>query len=114
MPKKTDQKKGQAVTKKSKIPKKTAQYGGKQTASKVFEKAKLVRGKDPKLYRQDPYGNIMYKHSHGKATRGGWDVDHIKPKSRGGSNSIVNLQALNASTNRRKGNTLVKKSRHSG
>ncbi len=43
----------------------------------------------------------------------GWEVDHIKPITRGGSDTTVNQQALNVSVNRSKGNTLVKKSRHS-
>jgi 5-methylcytosine-specific restriction endonuclease McrA len=90
-----------------------AKYGQKQTATKVFNSAKPIKGKDEKLYRQDPYGNTMFKHSQGKSTSLGWDVDHIKPVSKGGGNSIGNLQALNSSVNRSKGNTLVKKSRHS-
>lgn len=90
-----------------------AKYGGVNTKDKVWNLADKVSGKDPNLYRQDPYGNTMYKHSHGKSTSMGWDIDHIKPQSRGGSDYINNLQALNASTNRSKGNTLVKKSRHS-
>jgi 5-methylcytosine-specific restriction endonuclease McrA len=85
----------------------------KEQREKAWENAKPVRGKDPDLYRQDPYGNVMYKHSHGKSSEMGWDVDHIKPASRGGSDSTKNLQALNASVNRSKGDTLVKKSRHS-
>jgi 5-methylcytosine-specific restriction endonuclease McrA len=91
-----------------------ATYGQKSTANKVFNLAKPVAGKDPKLYRQDPYKNVMYKHSHGKSSPGGWDIDHIKPSARGGSDSIRNLQALNTTVNRSKGDTLVKASRHSG
>lgn len=34
----------------------------------------------------------------------GRDVDHIKPLSRGGSNSRSNLRAISASANRAKGN----------
>ncbi len=79
----------------------------------VWNKAKKIRGKDPRMHRQDPYGNPMYKPSYGKASDMGWDIDHIKPKSRGGSDATRNLQALNSSTNRSKGNTLKKKSRHS-
>lgn len=90
-----------------------AKYGGANTKDKVWSLADKVSNKDPSLYRKDPYGNVMYKHSHGKATSMGWDVDHIKPQSRGGSDFINNLQALNTSINRSKGNTLVKKSRHS-
>ena len=80
---------------------------------KVWNNAQTVRGKDPDLYRKDPYGNVMYKHSHGKASEMGWDVDHIIPASRGGSDATRNLQALNTTVNRSKGDTLVKKSRHS-
>ena len=79
----------------------------------VWNKAKRIQGKDPKQYRQDPYGNTMYKSSQGKNSDMSWDVDHIKPKSRGGSDSTQNLQALNSSVNRSKGNSLQKKSRHS-
>lgn len=80
---------------------------------KVWEKAKKIQGKDPSLYRQDPYGNTMYWHSYGVASEMGWDVDHIRPVSRGGSDATRNLQALNASVNRSKGADLRKRSRHS-
>jgi len=80
---------------------------------KAWDNAKKVRSKDPNLYRQDPYGNIMYKPYFGKNSLMGWEVDHIKPKSRGGSDSTRNLQALNTKVNKNKGDTLVKKSRHS-
>jgi len=42
----------------------------------------------------------------------GWEVDHIKPSNKGGSDATINLQALNTSVNRSKGDSLVKKSRH--
>ncbi len=79
----------------------------------VWDKAKKVRGKDPAKYRQDPYGNTMHYDSHGKGSAMGWDVDHIKPKAKGGSDSTRNLQALNSGVNRSKGDSLKKKSRHS-
>ena len=55
----------------------------------------------------------MYKNSYGKNTAMGWDIDHIKPTSKGGKDTINNLQALNSSINRQKGDSLQKKSRHS-
>jgi len=85
----------------------------KEQKEKVWDKAKTVRGKDPDLYRQDPYGNVMYKPSQGKLSDMGWDVDHIKPKSKGGSDAIRNLQALNSTVNRSKRDSLKKKTRHS-
>jgi 5-methylcytosine-specific restriction endonuclease McrA len=80
---------------------------------KAWESATTVRGKNPDLYRKDPYGNVMYKPSYGKMSQMGWDVDHITPQSKGGSDATRNLQALNASVNRSKGDSLQKKSRHS-
>ncbi len=81
--------------------------------AKAWTSAKVIRGKSPAKYRKDPYGNTMYKASQGKSSPMGWDVDHIKPKSKGGSDSTRNLQALNSSVNRSKGDSLVKRSRHS-
>lgn len=79
---------------------------------KVWEKAKKIPGKDRTKYRRDPYNNVLRYESYGKNSKMGWDIDHIVPLSRGGSNNIRNLQALQIAENRRKGNTLKKKSRH--
>ncbi len=85
----------------------------KEQIEKAWNNAKKVSGKNPDKYRKDPYGKTMYKASHGKSSDMGWDVDHIKPKSKGGKDTTKNLQALNSSINRSKGDTLKKKSRHS-
>ena len=79
----------------------------------VWDKAKPIQGKDPSKYRADPYGNEMYYDSYGKDTEKGWEIDHIKPAARGGSDATVNLQALNTEVNRQKGDSLKKRSRHS-
>ena len=79
----------------------------------VWKKAKKISGKDAAKYRQDPYGRTIYKSSYGKTSSMGWEIDHIKPASKGGSGSIRNLQALNTSTNRSKGADGRKRSRHS-
>lgn len=87
-------------------------YNSKNAKDAVFNKASVIKNKDKNLYRQDPYGNTLYKYSYGKDTTMGWNIDHIKPQSRGGSHFIKNLQALQSNINKSKGNTLVKKSRH--
>ena len=84
-----------------------------ETRDAIWNKAKKIKGKDPDEYRQDPYGNTMHKLSYGKDTSRGWEIDHIKPKNKGGSDAPVNLQALNTGINRSKGDSLKKKSRHS-
>ncbi len=80
--------------------------------NKAWNSAKPIRGKDPDQYRQDPYGNVMARSSYGKNTSQGWEVDHIKPTARGGSDATRNLQALNTEVNREKGDSLVKRNRH--
>ena len=70
----------------------------------VWEKGQKVRGKNPDLYRKDKYGNEMYKPSYGKATEKGWEIDHSKPQSKGGTDHLNNLQPMNTSANRQKGN----------
>lgn len=79
---------------------------------RVWSQAKPIKGKDPKQYRQDPYGNTLKYSDYGTNKGTGWEIDHIKPKDRGGSDYISNLQALQTKTNREKGDSLVKKSRH--
>ena len=88
-------------------------YKSEKCKEKVWECAKEIKNKDPDKYRQDPYGTQICKSSYGKTSCQGWQIDHIKPQSRGGSDNLCNLQALNSSINMSKGNTLVKKSRHS-
>jgi len=85
----------------------------KTEKEKAWNNAKKVRGKDPARYRQDPYGNLICKSSYGKDSDMGWEVDHINPKSNGGSDSTANFQALKTSVNREKSDSRVKKSRHS-
>ena len=95
------------------IDMKRTKYSQKRCFLNVFAKAKSIKNKDPKKYRQDPYGNIMYLSSYGKYSLMGWSIDHIQPRAIGGSDDIRNLQALNSKINASKGKTSVKKSRHS-
>ena len=80
----------------------------KDEKDRVWDKARKVRGKNPNLYRRDSKGNEIYKPSYGKNSEKGWEIDHIKPRSKGGSDNIRNLQALQTQANRRKGNKYKK------
>lgn len=70
----------------------------------IWEKASIISGMDPKFYRKDRFGFLMYKPSYGKTSAMGWEVDHVKPKSKGGNDNLSNLQPLFWWCNRSKSN----------
>ncbi len=45
----------------------------------------------------------MYKPSYGKQTDYGWEIDHSKPISKGRTNHLNNLQAMQREQNKDKG-----------
>ena len=68
----------------------------------IWDKGRIVRGKNPDLYRKDVYGNIMFKPSYGKTSAMGWNVDHSKPQAKGGTDHLNNLQPMNSRANCKK------------
>lgn len=78
----------------------------KSEVDRAWNKSAHVTSADPNKYRQDNCGNVIYKGSYGKDTTMGWNVDHKKPLSKGGSYNSVNLQALQTAQNKSKSNTL--------
>lgn len=68
----------------------------------AWEKAKPIRGKDPNVWRKDDYGNKIRWGSYGTQGEYGWEIDHIKPKAKGGTDSSRNLRALHWEENRKK------------
>ena len=75
----------------------------KHQQSHAWESADKIRGKNPEVYRQDAYGNTMYRASQGKRTEMGWEMDHKHPLAKGGTNHTRNWQALQWEENRKKG-----------
>lgn len=72
--------------------------------AQIWDKGQTIRGKNPDLYRRDIYGNTMYRPSYGKTSEMGWNVDHSKPQSLGGTDHLNNLQPMNSRANSSKGN----------
>ena len=80
----------------------------KTKRDEVWNKGIKVPGWDPNIKRVDIFGNpIRYNH-YGKKTKAGWEIDHIIPKSKGGSNKLKNLQPLQFEANRIKSDKLTK------
>ncbi|MES2285300.1 MAG: HNH endonuclease [Bacteroidota bacterium] len=64
---------------------------------KVWEKALVIEGIDPQIYRLDNCGalikNVLYLNEFSSLSMG-WEIDLIQPRSKGGTDDLPNLQAL--------------------
>ena len=70
---------------------------------KIWDKGHTIRGTYPDFWRKDDEGNLIRRASYGTQGQYGWEKDHKKPSSKGGSDNIGNLRPLNWEANRAKG-----------
>ncbi len=70
---------------------------------RVWEKASSIPGYDPDIWRKDFAGAWIRKDSYGMHTKYGWEIDHLQPLSKGGTNDENNLTAIHWQNNITKG-----------
>jgi len=71
------------------------------TISAVWGKAKQDPGYT--IYRKDACGATIQRDEYGKISAYGWEIDHMKPVAKGGTDDLANLQPLHWENNRHKG-----------
>lgn len=65
-------------------------------------RATPIPGYNASEWRRDDYGNAIHYGSYGTTGDYGWELDHIKPQSKGGSDFQHNIRALHWKANRAK------------
>jgi hypothetical protein len=63
----------------------------KKQIDEVWEKGTSIRGRKEYVWCRDPLGNKIRKASYGTQGEYGWEIDHKKPKEKGGTDDPRNL-----------------------
>lgn len=70
---------------------------------KVWEKGAVVSSDNPTHWRKDECGAWIGRQHYGnRNSQYGWEIDHIKPVTAGGSDAISNLRPLQWENNAEK------------
>jgi hypothetical protein len=66
----------------------------------VWLQGHKVPGRDPDVWRQDDFGNLIRYQDYGdRNSRFGWEIDHRRPNALGGLGTLDNLRPLHCRAN---------------
>lgn len=69
----------------------------------IWQKGRVVVGRDAMKVKKDDYGDLMlFEHYGDRESLYGWEVDHIIAKANGGTDNFNNLRPLNWKNNSEK------------
>jgi len=74
-----------------------------QTVEAVWNKGGVIPGYHPDYFRRDACGAAMLKTAYGIMGDFGWEIDHIRPVAKDGTDDLDNLQPMHWRNNRKKG-----------
>lgn len=69
----------------------------------VWNRGRIVPDVDPNTLRKDACGAWIARNEYGLQTNRGWEIHHIRPKSKGGPDLLGNLVPLQWNNNRETG-----------
>lgn len=83
-------------------------YGRRDCADSVWLKGTSIKGLNPDIWRLDTLGKKIKRDKlNSTKSKYAWNIDHIIPKTREGSDELCNLQPLNRVDNIRFSNKLT-------
>lgn len=89
---------------KMRIPRKRKLKITEEKKIRLWKLLRIIKGLNPSLWRIDRMNNLIFYGDYGLQTTFGWNVDHKRPFSKGGSDELWNLQCLHSKSNSQKGN----------